>query len=217
MPQNLPARHAKRLTSLLEKVRVARGRLIFAIDATASREETWDTACQLQGEMFMEAGKIGGLEIQLVYYRGLDECRASHWTSDTHQLANTMSRITCVSGNTQIGKVLAHIRKEHAQQKVSAGVFVGDAMEEDAGTLYDAAAGLGVPLFVFQEGDDPVVKEVFSQISKLTNGAYSRFTPGAARELAELLRAVATFAVGGLTALADLRTDSARKLLGQLK
>ena len=32
-----------------------------------------------------------------------------------------------------------------------------------------------------------------------------------------LLRAVAAFAVGGKTALADQRTDSARKLLGQMK
>src|SRR6516225_11662425 len=148
---NLPARHAKRLSNLLEKVRVARGRLIFALDATASREQTWDTACQLLAEMFTEAGKIGGLEVQLVYYRGLDECRASHWTSDTRELANTMSRVTCVTGYTQIARVLAHIRTEHAQQKVSAAVFVGDAMEEDAGTLYVAAAGLGVPIFLFQE------------------------------------------------------------------
>ena len=52
---------------------------------------------------------------------------------------------------------------------------------------------------------------------RLTKGAYERFDPGAARELAEQLRAVAAFSVGGLTALADLRTDGARKLLGQIK
>jgi len=167
--------------------------------------------------MFAEAGKIGGLEIQLVYYRGLDECRASHWTSDTRELANTMSRIMCLSGYTQIAKVLAHIRKEHAQQAVTAVVFVGDMCEDTPHVLYDAATGLGVPVFIFQEGDDVHAAEVFSQISKLTNGAYSRFSPGAARELAELLRAVAVFATGGLTALADLRTDSTRKLLRQLK
>jgi len=206
-----------RITSLLEKVRVARGRLIFALDATASRQPTWDTAVQLQSEMFAEAGKNGGLEVQLVYYRGLDKFQASHWTSDTRELANTMSRITCVSGHTQIAKVLAHIRKEHAQQAVSAVVFVGDMCEDTPYALYDAATGLGVPVFIFQEGDDAHAAEVFKQIAKLTNGAYSRFSPGAARELAELLRAVATFAVGGLTALADLRSEGARKLLGQMK
>ena len=214
---NLPTQHSKRVASFLEKVQVARGRLIFALDATASRQPTWDTACQLQAEMFTETGRIGGLEVQLVYYRGLDECRASHWTGDTRELAKAMSRIMCRSGNTQIAKVLAHIRKEHAQQAVSAVVFVGDMCEDTPYTLYDAATGLGVPVFIFQEGDDIHAAEVFKQIAKLTNGAYSRFSPDAARELAELLRAVAVFATGGLAALADLRTDSARKLLGQLK
>jgi hypothetical protein len=53
------------------------GRLIFALDATASRQTTWDTACQLQAEMFREATAIGSLSVQLVYYRGLSHCRES--------------------------------------------------------------------------------------------------------------------------------------------
>jgi hypothetical protein len=128
-----------------------------------------------------------------------------------------MSRITCATGYTQIGRVLAHLRKEHTQRQVSAAIFVGDAMEEKSHTLYDAAAGLGVPLFVFQEGSDPEVEKVFREMARLTKGAYSSFTPGAARELAELLRAGAVFAAGGLTALADLHTEGARRLLSQLK
>ncbi len=56
-----------------------RGRLIFALDATMSRQPMWDTACQLQADMFREAASIGGLDVQLVYYRGLGECRASRW------------------------------------------------------------------------------------------------------------------------------------------
>src|SRR6516165_9316393 len=60
------------------------GRLIFALDATASRQPTWDTACQLQAEMFREVSGIGPLDVQLVYYRGPvglpeGECRASRW------------------------------------------------------------------------------------------------------------------------------------------
>src|SRR5262249_23134241 len=51
-----------------------RGRLIFALDATMSRQPTWDQACQLQAEMFREAADVGGLDLQLVYYRGLAEC-----------------------------------------------------------------------------------------------------------------------------------------------
>ena len=32
-----------------------RGRLIFALDATMSRQPLWDTACRLQADMFREA------------------------------------------------------------------------------------------------------------------------------------------------------------------
>src|SRR5262245_33775594 len=190
-------------------------RLVFALDATMSREQTWDQACQLQGQMFAEAGKLGTLQIQLVYFRGLDECRASHWTSNAHELARTMTGIRCRSGETQIGKILAHIRREHVVQKVSAGIFVGDAMEEIPGNLYDAARGLGVPLFMFQEGDIPGVETTFREMARLTGGTYCRFEPGAEAKLAELLRAVAAFAVGGLAALTDQRTDAAKLLLTQ--
>jgi hypothetical protein len=207
---------ATRVDDFLNKV-TARGRLIFALDATGSRDETWDLACRLQADMFAEAGKLGGLETQLVYFRGLSECKSSPWTSDTREITNLMVRIKCMAGTTQIGRVLAHIRKEHAQQKVNAAIFIGDAIEEDAQTLYDAAIGLGVPIFLFQERNDPLVKDTFKQIATLTNGAYFQFDAGAAHELAELLRAVAAFAVGGLTALADQRTDASRKLLGQMK
>jgi hypothetical protein len=161
MTGNLPTQPSKRVTDFLEKVQSARVRLIFALDATASRQPTWDASAKLQAEMFIEAGKIGGLEIQLVYYRGLDECKASHWTSDARELAHTMSRIICVSGPTQIGKIIAHARREHQHQPVNAVVFVGDAMEESPPTLFDAAAGLGVPLFLFQEGGDPEVARVY--------------------------------------------------------
>ena len=74
------------------------GRLIFALDATASRQPTWDTACQLQAEMFQEVATIGRLDMQLVYYRSLSECRASRWMSDSKQLAKTMSQIMCQAG-----------------------------------------------------------------------------------------------------------------------
>jgi len=47
--------------------------------------------------------------------------------------------------------------------------------------------------------------------------AHLKFAPGSLHELGELLRAVAVFSVGGTAALADLRTNAAHKLLGQLK
>ena len=212
----LPMQPSPRVAALLEKTRCNRGRLIFALDATASRQPAWDLACQLQSEMFAEVGRIGGLEIQLVWYRGYDECRSSAWTLDADELARAMRGITCEAGHTKIAKVLAHVRTEHAREKVAAVIFVGDALEEIPSSLYDAAAGQP-PWFLFQEGNAVEVATAFKQLARLTNGAHCQFDAGAARELAELLRAVAAFAVGGLTALADLRSEGARKLLGQLK
>src|SRR5437588_12960502 len=80
-----------------------RGRLIFALDATMSRQPTWDEACRLQADMFQEAAAIGGLDVQLAYYRGLTECRASRFVSDARLLGGLMEKIDCRGGHTQIG------------------------------------------------------------------------------------------------------------------
>ena len=198
------------------------GRLIFAFDATASRQETWDAACQLQAEMFREVSRVGAggtLNIQLLYYRGISECKASGWTSRSDKLLRLMESILCHAGRTQIGKVLAHAKKETQLLKVAAVVFVGDAMEENPDTLIpdaDALGRLGVPVFMFQEGGDRAVEQVFRQIASHSHGAYCRFDAGAAKQLGQLLKAVALYAVGGLKALQG-RTDAASvKLIGQL-
>jgi hypothetical protein len=200
-----------------------RGRLIFALDATMSRQPTWDQACRLQADMFAEAASVGGLDIQLVYYRGLAECRSSPWVAESRRLGDLMSRIDCRGGHTQIAKVLAHARRENDSRKVAALVFVGDAMEEELDDLCAAAGELGmrnVAAFMFQEGDDPICEQAFREIARLTRGAYCRFSPGAAHELGELLRAAAAYAAGGKKALADLsrrRSPGATKLIEQLK
>jgi hypothetical protein len=181
------------------------GRLIFALDATMSREETWDMACHLQGEMFRTVASIGGLNVQLVYYRSLDECRASRWITDTNHLAKLMTKISCRAGRTQIGKVLAQAKRETAVLKVSALVFVGDAFEEEEDEILPLAhelARAGLPVFMFQEGEDDEVQRVFREIARITGGAYCRFDSGSAAQLGQLLKAVAVFAVGGKAALA---------------
>jgi len=200
-----------------------RGRLIFALDATMSRQPTWDTACKLQAEMFSEAGKVGGLDVQLVYFRGFNECRASKWVSAPEALRDLMTRIDCRGGHTQIGKVLSHARAESEKGKVAALVYVGDAMEEAIDDLAAKAGELGLrgmPAFVFQEGHDPIAEQAFREIARLTRGAYCRFDLSAAHELAELLRAAAVYAAGGVKALADLsarRSGGAQKLLAQMR
>jgi YD repeat-containing protein len=223
MVENLPTQPSKRVADFLERAKAShRGRLIFVIDATGSRQPTWDAASRLQAQMFDEAARLGTLDVQLVYFRGLagfgGECKVSRWTGDGREMARLMARVTCQTGHTQIGRALEHARKEHQVQPISAIVYVGDMCEESAQGLYDATAGLnGVPCFLFQEGDDQHAALIFKEMARLSHGAYSQFRAGAERELAELLRAVAAFAAGGLTALSDLRSEAAVKLLGQMK
>jgi hypothetical protein len=208
------------LADLKKKIPSTRGRLIFTLDATASREATWDTACKLQADMFREAASAGGLDLQLVYYRGLGECKASGWISDPVRLGKIMSGIMCRSGHTQIGRILDHAVKETRMLPVSALVFVGDAFEEEADTVVPAAyelGRLGVRVFMFQEGDNREVEKVFRQIADATKGAYCRFDQGSAHQLAELLRAVAVYASGGMTALATRSDAGAVRLLSQLR
>jgi hypothetical protein len=197
-----------------------RGRLIFALDATMSRQPTWDTACRLQAEMFGEAGKVGGLEVQLVYYRGYGECRASRWVSDTRALRDLMTGIDVRGGQTQIGKVLSHARREARERKVAAMVFVGDALEEPIDRLA-AKAGelglLGLRMFIFQEGRDANVEAGFRELARLTGGAYARFDTNAAGQLAQLLRAAAIYAAGGLKALEKRGSATDRLLLAQMR
>lgn len=183
-----------------------RGRLIFALDATASREPTWDGAARIQAEMFNETRNLGGLAIQLVYYRGFLEFEASAWCLDADELLRRMTRVFCAAGQTQIGRVLQHTLAETRRQKVNALVFVGDCMEENPDELARLAGELGllgVPAFVFQEGRDPGVERIFRQIAKLSGGAFCHFDAGSARQLSELLSAVAVYAAGGRKALEE--------------
>lgn len=199
-----------------------RGRLMFALDATMSRQPTWDRACQIQAEMFEEAGKVGGLDVQLVYFRGFGECRASKWVSDPQRLAEMMTRIDCRGGLTQIGKVLSRAVDEAKRGSVQALVYIGDAMEEDVDRLCQRAGELGllkVPVFAFQERRDPAASAAFREIARLSGGAHLTFDNSAGDELARLLRAVAVYAAGGRKALTDRSRsgdEGARLLLGKL-
>src|SRR3954454_10494337 len=195
-----------------------RARLIFALDATMSRQPTWDLACRVQGEMFATAADVGGLSVQLVYFRGFGECRASRWVVEPRALTDLMTRIGCRGGQTQIGRVLRHARKEAADAAVKALVYVGDAMEEPIDDLCGAAGELGllcVKAFMFHEGADLAAAQGFQEIARLTGVAYARFDAGAPQSLAGLLRAAAAYASGGVDALNRLppREPEARKLL----
>lgn len=198
-----------------------RGRLIFAMDATASRQPTWDKAIALQHDMFTNTQGMGDLDVQLVFYRGMLECRNSRWVSNADTLCALMSKVTCLAGKTQIERILRHGLAETRIHPVNAMVFIGDCMEENLDTLGNLAGQLkilGLPVFIFQEGFDPQASEAFKQIAQLSGGAHCRFDQSSAAQLGQLLNAVAVYAAGGMNALKALsgKSDSAAKLLKQL-
>jgi hypothetical protein len=215
------------VTEFLSKVReigktasFGGGRIVLALDATMSRQPTWDLACKLQGDMFDAVGKAGSLSVQLVYFRGLGECRASSFVHDTGSLKNLMSKIDCRGGHTQIGKVLSHCLKETGKQKISAVIYIGDALEEPIDDLCDKAGRLGllgVPLFLFQEGHDGVTEKGYREMARLSRGAWFRFDQNSAATLGRLLSSIAIYATGGLKALESRGNREDRLLIEQLK
>jgi hypothetical protein len=210
--ERLPARRAG-----------TRGRLLFAMDATASREPTWDHACAIQGEMFVAADTLGGLDVRLAFYRGFDEFKVSRWTSDGRELARLMSSVRCLAGRTQIARVLRYAGEQRRGSRIDAVIFVGDCCEEDVDQVGHEAGQLGLlglPVFVFQEGNDRTASRLFPQIAKLTRGAYCKFDRNSPDQLRRLLGAVAAYAAGGRDALLKYGRDKggpAALLTNQLK
>jgi hypothetical protein len=168
--------------------------------------------------MFVETAALGGLDVQLVYYRGFDECRASRWVDNPSDLVRLMTGVFCLAGQTKIGRVLQHAVRETQKKRVAALVFVGDCFEEkldEAGQIAGQLGLLGVRAFVFQEGHNPEAERAFRHIAQLTNGAHCRFDSSSPRQLRDLLGAVAAYAAGGQRALADMskRSGAAVRLL----
>ena len=197
---------AKVASTPVAKTSGTRGRLIFAMDATASREPTWDRACHIQSEMFLETEALGGLDVQLCYYRGFREFDTTPWLGSSADLLAHMRDVRCAGGMTQIERVLKHTVAESRRERVNALVFVGDCMEENIDALCELAGELGilgVPAFLFHEGDDVAAERTFREIARLSGGAYCRFDASSAQQLRDLLSAVAVYAAGGRKALED--------------
>jgi hypothetical protein len=70
---------------------------------------------------------------------------------------------------------------------------------------------------MFQEGSAKDVRRIYEEIARITGGAVAEFDADAAQRLADLLRAVAAFAAGGIKALANQNSEAARLLLTQVR
>ena len=212
------------VSSFLKKVRDVKsmalhgtkpGRLAFIIDATASRQPTWNQACHIQLQMFRAAEQVGSLAIQLIYYRGFNEFHASTWKTDSQSLLKEMTSVNCLAGETQILTSLQYLLRETTQHPVTAAVFIGDACEEPTHEIYNVAGRLGVhktPVFMFQENNIPGIEQIYKNIASLSGGAYCRFDSNSADLLAELLSAVAVYAAGGQKALESYAKNKSHQL-----
>ena len=220
--KNLPTRPSSErdVDAFLRKVSVTpkqgpsglqpRGRLLFGMDATASRQLMWDSAAHTQAEMFQVTSDLGGLDVQLAFYRGFNEFKVSRWTSKPEELSRLMTSVVCRAGETQLHKILKHARNEASINKIGALVFVGDAFEEDLDAIGKTAGELGmlgVPAFMFHEGSNSLAAFAFQQVAKLTGGGYCRFDASSAGVLRQLLGAVAIYAAGGQHALVDMASS----------
>jgi hypothetical protein len=166
--------------------------------------------------MFSAVAAISELDVQLLHFGG-EKFVAEKWISDPKVLSAIMSRVRCAAGPTQIQRVLAHTRREHAREKIGASILISDSCEENPHTLYNEARELGLPCFLFQEGTDERVGEIYAEIAKISGGAHCTFDANAAQRLGDLLKAVAAFAAGGVKALAAQNSEAGRLLLAQVK
>jgi hypothetical protein len=100
------------------------------------------------------------------------------WTRGADDIKQALLSVLCLAGQTQIAKVLTHALSETRTSKVNALVFVGDCVEENPDSLGALAGQLGIlnlPLFAFQEGENPKVGSIFSQLATLSGGAHCQF------------------------------------------
>ena len=197
-------------------------RILFALDATASREPTWDMAMALHAELFQAAASTSAdtaVAVQLAYYRGYNEFHVSPWSTSPTELLRHMTGVSCRGGMTRIERVLAHALREARLEPIKAAVFVGDCCEEPPHALTAAAGRLALfklPFFMFQEGREPLATRVFSDIARITGGAHAPFTAGGADRLRALFGVVAQYATHGRQGLREIKHDAARAVLAQL-
>jgi hypothetical protein len=201
------------------------GKLIFGLDLTGSREPGLKRARNATARMFDAIRDFGSVEVKLVYYRGLDECRETPWYSDADILRRSMLKLSCERGHTQIEKMLRLVLAQ--SEKPSAVVFVGDHCEENPEELLGLAETLrdrAIPLFVFHECDDHDpwslwAKQIFKRMAELSGGVYVEFKPDSGEVLKELLPTVAAFSTAGAAGIERLAlpvTTEARQLRSRL-
>jgi hypothetical protein len=108
-------------------------RIVIVVDATISageflpsREISLEQARASVRPMFDAAPS---LQVQVVYFRGAEECQASRWFDNPEEVAKTIAGIRHEPGWTQHGKAFRHIMREAGKRPIHAAVIFTDAVE----------------------------------------------------------------------------------------
>lgn len=203
---------SSKLASALKKT----PKLLFAMDATASRQASWDVAQEITLSMFDVIP--GGLKIALAHHSGGQLREVTDFKDDSSFFKKKINAVRCVAGETALNQVLENASEIPGLNSL---IYIGDAFEENPASAFEIARKLkakGVPCFLFQEGDNPYVKETFTSIAEITGGAVFPFAMDSLLHVRERLDAIAAFAAGGMKLLQEKRASlpAARELIERL-
>jgi hypothetical protein len=229
MPKNLPEKSSKRafldkvgaLSKTKDNSKIALAlkktpKLLFSMDATASRQPSWDVAQEITLSMFDVMP--GGLKIALAYHSGGHLKAVTDFRADAAYFKDQIAGVQCEAGLTALCEILESASEIPA---LSSLIYIGDCFEERLDTASRLAQKLktnGVRCFMFLEGDDGEAREAFNTIAEITGGAVFPFEQQSLVRVKEKLDAIAAFSAGGMKLLKENqgRLPGARELIAKL-
>ncbi len=174
--------------------------ICFVIDATGSRQHSWQQAQRTQAEMFDAVKSAGNLKLSIVCHRGNRVSDLGTFATPA-DAKRSMAAVSCEAGNTEIiGSLKAAMGK-----KPSTIIMIGDCFEENFGDLQQVCSKLAaeqIRVYAFVEGNDPNGQHAYKMAADLTGGIFQPF--GSGLDLSDLCVAAAVFDVGGQQAFDKL-------------
>lgn len=211
---SVPSKAALRAAAVSER----RPRLVFGIDATASREPAWEAAKKITDSLFTTLP--GELDVALAVHGGGVVSMFSAFSSDVQRFRDLAAGVSCRAGHTQLVPLMQRTR-EHPDVKVF--LYIGDCFEESEEEAYEAADALkarGIRAVMLHDASsgDMAARRVFEEIAKRTGGVCLDFYGGDRQAMKNIFEAVAVLAVGGIKLLQQRRSQlpGAAKLLPYL-
>ena len=172
-------------------------------------------ACHIQAEMFEETAALGGLDVQLVYYRGFGECEASPWLGNAADLPRRMTgvRLPRRPDPDRPGAAACHRRDQGQEGRTpwSSSATAWRKMPTRSATRPASWACWACPSSCSTRAVTPWPPRPSTRWRGSPAAPIAPSMPAAPSQLRELLGAVAVYAAGGRQALEDLRPRGRRR------